>query len=86
MEEKDFIKNIDLEKDLFSIVFNFANGARVMIHKNLQRWEYVHEDDSSSYRSGHYLLDDDTVIYYDGCLILPIEVMFALGKFYKLDL
>ena len=74
------------EKETVCNVSYFSNGVEVSINKSLQVWEYQIGDDSDSYLSGIYVLDDDTVIDYDGCFELPKEVMIALGKLYKLDL
>lgn len=47
-------------------------------------WEY---DDEEDYMSGNFIVEDNTVIDYDGCFELPQEVvdeMIRLG--YKIDL
>lgn len=47
-------------------------------------WEY---DDEEDYMSGNFIVEDNTVIDYDGCFELPKEVvdeMIRLG--YKIDL
>lgn len=86
MVETDFIKNIDPEEGPANLELHFINGVNVTIDFSHQTWEYDEDNDEDSYLSGIYVLDDDTVIDYDGCYELPKEVMFVLGKFYKLDL
>lgn len=65
----------------------FDNGAWVGITPSEGTWEYQLDDDEDSYISGGFILEGNTVIDYDGCYELPVEVILALGEeSYDLDI
>lgn len=79
----------DIEKFLYA--FKFKNGVQVQITPMGCLWEYYcpdpYDDDDDVYLSGGYVVDDNTVVDYDGCFDLPVEVQKCLKHLgYKLDL
>lgn len=61
--------------------FYFDNGAWVGINKDAESWEYQEGDDEESYLEGSYTRDGRYIEDYDGCYILPAEVLIAFHKF-----
>lgn len=65
----------------------FDTGESVGFDFQSLWWEYLKDpEDPETYMSGCLVLEDDTIIDYDGCYELPQAVMTCLALHYKLDL
>jgi len=66
--------------------FLFDTDAWVAVHKEEGLWECQDGEDIDSYQSGGFVVDNGTVVDYDGCYGLPESVISALSLLYKMDI
>jgi len=79
MTEKNLI--ILAEKVTFDKAeYFFNNGTKVVLYLEEGSWECVRDVNDSSLW-GVYKVENNTIIYWDGCYELPEEVIFAFKKF-----
>lgn len=58
----------------------FDNGAEVVLFLQLGSWEYS-KDLDNDYLSGIYEVENNAIIDWDGCFVLPEEVIYAFKQF-----
>lgn len=71
--------------------YRFDNGCWVCLWPEDAEggtWEFQSDErDEETYSSGGYLLQDNAVYDYDGCVDLPLEVIMAMNDYgYNIDL
>lgn len=79
MAEKNLI--ILAENNTFEKAeYFFNNGTKVVLYLEEGSWEYLRDlNDSSIW--GAYKIENNAIIYWDGCSVLPEEVTLAFKHF-----